>query len=230
MIPSEYKSIYQQKQDTGTLFVRDNTGSIDTASVILDSVYPLLYSIPTGGGVSVEYQLNNDGLRDFDVFYDTYMFYLSSHVIFAKVNYDYVNARIIGDLGDVSYIPLIEDTHISKFGGTWFNSKEKIVTICTLVSCIDNKIFPVLYTNNLETGDLAVLYDGTPAGQTLSSLNVTSFEEPVFTYNDLSQIYNISVVVYSPNFTNSVFGLVQYNIKAEINNYKLISVNVITPD
>lgn len=230
MIPNVHRGIYQQRQDVGSLFVRTNESSIELGANALSSIYTLFSAGITGTTPSIEYQLENDGIRDFDIFFDTIMVFVPTTVMFAKINYNYKTATIGGDLSNVNYIPLSSLDMNTKFGGTWFHEKDKIVTICTVVSCTGGNIFPVLYNLDLETNILDIIYTGITDPMALSSLSISSFEEPVFTYNKYLQLYNISFVINSPSFTNGVFGVAQYNIRATEGEYTLLNATITTPD
>ena len=86
--------------------------------------------------------------------------------------------------------------------------EEKSITLATLMSAdyMTGVYYPQLYSINLDNNEFVKEFDGYNDQQInqLSAVQLTSIEDPVFTYNKLTKTYNMSFIGRSINYSNIV--------------------------
>lgn len=217
------QSMYEKRHLTGDLWVRNCHNIVQPASSVLSAFfidYSFLSQTPP---LSAEiYQI-----KDFDIFYDTILIRTENYILLNKILFDYETGNIDFDINNIHVINLQENNHQNKYGGTWLFENDKTVTLSILVSTT-SAIYPRLYELDLNTNSFNYIYN-TPTFETnmLSTLNLTSLEDPVFTYNRDTQTYNMTFLGYSSNYTS--FLLTNMNITDSGDVQTLKKVSVITP-
>ena len=184
-------SIYNKKHyRPGTLWTRNARNIIQPANVSLAKVFTV---IPDISGIDIISMVNEtSGVLDMDIWFDTMMIYTAPALFFFRLDFDY-DTGIISSTSDESNYIL---TTNSKFGGTWFFSDDKKVTVCTLLSCGD-QIRPILRSLDLETSQMSYLYNITASDTDMSSFSLSSYDHSVLTYDTNTKTYNISYISYS---------------------------------
>ena len=221
LLKTQSNSIYQNKLNFGEIWIRDQNDNIKQGSIGLSALYNDISII--NPSISSELYYN---LRDFDIWFDTIMLYTSGHVFFSKIDFDYDTGQISTNSDDVRSITLSAN-YGGKFGGIWFFDEDKKVTVCVLGSST-NIVFPKFYTYNLDTSDLIYQYsgEGTTIVNQLSTLMLTSIEEPVFTYNNIKKDYNISFIGSSNNYNVVLNTMYVKNLE---NTNEITSIISVTP-
>jgi hypothetical protein len=213
------KSIYEKKHNIGgSLWTRNSRNIIQPSETSLLSAYNYMPS-----SVKETFYDNSSSICDIDIWYDTLMLYTSAALLFFHLNFDYDTGIISSNADEINYIL----TTNSKFGGTWFHENDKKVTICTMLSC-DDQIRPVLRSLDLETNQLKYIYNKESSFTCISSISSTSYDHPVFTYDDTAKIYNISYISYNDIKTGAY--LTTINIKDFEEYHDIISVKTIIPE
>jgi hypothetical protein len=214
-------SIYDKKHNiNGSLWTRNTRNIIQPAMVSMKEVFKDVLTLDSISNVS---GLISAGILDFDVWYDTLMLYTSSTLFLFHLNFDYDTGIISSISDETNYISMRD----SKFGGTWLHEEDKIVTICTLLSC-GNQIRPVLRSLNLESNELTVLYNISAIETDMSGYNFTTFDHPVFTYDHINKVYNISYIAYSGALSG--MHVTTINVADRGNCHKIHSAKTIVPE
>lgn len=208
-------SQYDKSQLEGSIWTRDSRKVISPGTESLERIYNKFTNFTIDANI-----------KDFDIWYDTMMIQLSSALAFAKITFDYDDNIIFTIADDIHEVSLAE----SKFAGTWFFEQDKLVTICTVVSADtggSTYFYPELRSLDLETNVMTTVFS--PSGDTdllqLSGADLTSYEDPVFTYNPDTKRYNIAFIGYSSTLTGMYFTTIdisQVGVDYEVSKVQLI--------
>ena len=220
---STIESIYNRNQAFGTLYTRMQDNKVLPASGTLSGVFINFNLISP----LISDDLENNGIKNFNIFYDTIMIVLSSYILFEKLSFDY-DTNIIDAIADnVRYINLYPANN-GHFGGTWLFDENKQLVVCTVLSA-DGFCYPNLYKLDLDTNKLTTFINSSANANVTqtSSLQLTSIEDPIFTYNNITKDFNISYIGSSPLYRDMVLSTI--NIKNVGNAGELTKVTCITP-
>jgi hypothetical protein len=210
-------TIYEKKHKTsGSMWTRDNRNIILPAVSSLSNVFE--YIPPAASGTDYI-----TSVLDMDIWFDTLMIYTSTGLYFFHLNYDYEDGIISSTSDEINYII----TQNSKFGGTWFHEEDKKVTICTLMSCND-QIRPVLRSLDLDTNKMSYLYNVSSTYTDMSTVSLTSYDYPLFTYDKNTRTYNVGYFGNS-NTKDGVY-FTTINLRDYGNYLDIISSKTITPN
>ena len=189
---------------------------------ITTSLAYVLNTVPSGIDISI-FDKDNSSILDIDIWADMLMMYTSSLLVFFHLNYDYNTGIISSNSDETNYI-ITED---SKFGGTWFFEDTKKVTICTLLSC-QSQIRPILRSLDLETSQMSYLYNLSSSDTNMTSFTLTSYDNPVFTYDYMTKTYNISYIGYGTQYTGMYVTTI--NIRDNGEYYSIVNAKTIVPE
>jgi hypothetical protein len=227
------RTIYGMQNACGQLWVKTVDGSISQATQALSAIYKKYADIPV-----IYEQLSGNNIKNFEVFFDTLVIELSSHVLLEKIKYDYTDYTIVNtdaqylnvDLASSVATRLLSSTSLTGvslpatsrqyYGGIWYNEPSKKFTVCLLLSAglvgsspVSGIVVPVLYEYNLND----------PANrQRIYPTNDTNYSEYFYnsaaTLNDLKLLTYIEPPVLTYNYsTNSYYitfiGYVDQNFK-----------------
>ena len=212
-------SIYEKRQAQGEIWTRDARNIVSPASASMSEVYD---KFTLNGN-----PLLSSNIYDIDIWFDIMMFWTPTVVNFAKIDFDFDTNTISTIADNIHNLWLCDGW----FGGTWFFEGDKRVTVCTLISAntADAYFYPVLRDLDLETNKFSVVFDasGNTDLQLLSTLSLTSIEDPVFTYNDHRQIYNVAFIGNSPDFEGMYVVSIDISRAGDI--FELTSLKAIVP-
>ena len=238
-------SLYTDMNVAGNLWVKTIDSTIKLGPAALSAIYSgYVNDLPTYS------QLTNNTITNFEIFYDTLIIQLINKVLYEKITFDYNTFTISNSLQN--FLPLtlgitnssalstlyfnrdvgtLSKTSQVFYGGNWFDSNNKTITICTLLSStFTGKSGSIISTSGLSSVVVPVLYrldlnnprervKMFPTNDTLPEnfkeyvypLNkITYMEAPVFCYNEDTNKYIITFI--------SFFGTDQ---KMNIINYKV---------
>ena len=137
------------------------------------------------------------GVRDFDVFFDTFMFITSNYVVFEKGMFNYEENSFKFVETDFHILNLSEIN--VNFADTWyFESKNEV-----LVFLLKNGSTPKLpelkvYKIVLSTGRFKEIeVRNTELLQDVESLSLNEIEKPVVTFDGLNNMFNVGMVCYN---------------------------------
>ena len=215
------KSIYEQRQALGEIWTRDARNIIKPATESLGEVYNTFIALESTLTLDLSTKV-----QEMSLWYDTLMIQTTGYALFAKLDFDY-DENLIYALADNTHRIALCDGYLA---GTWFFEEPKVVTICTLMpSDIVSTYYPVFYKYDLETNELKVEFTGNNSSiiNSMSSLSLSSIEDPIFTYNKDQQRYNISFIGNS-NIRNGMY-LISMSVSNYGNVYDIDSVIGIIP-
>lgn len=233
-----YSSLYSTATATGYLWVKNIDGTATLGPSALNLVYKNYFN-----NYSIYSQLTANNLINFEVFFDTLVIQLSSTVLYDKIIFNYDTYIIEGSLqtftplyyGDTTStaietnffdttIGTLSPSAVTLYGGNWYDTLNKTITICTLVSStftgtansiidtsgVSGIIVPVLYQLDLNnpTQRKRIYPTNTTAAQAFveyvyppvtgsDSREIAYFEPPVFNYNKDTNLYLISFLAYT---------------------------------
>jgi hypothetical protein len=221
LLKENIEGLYDRKMATGALWTRDQFNkilpAIDSLSAIYDNFTFLSPSICA--------DIINDEIKDFDVWFDTLMLQTPNYILIEKIKYDYDTNYTYSIADDVRTINLSSDMG-NKLAGTWLFDENKQVTLCILISS-GSILYPSFYSLNLNTNDLIRKYTNVDIMNQISAVSLTSIEDPVFTYNELSKTFNISFIGYSNLYNGPLLNSINTHYLDD--SYAIESVSVITP-
>lgn len=175
---SSPRSLYQDLNAVGNLWVKTLDGTISQSPSALNFIYSGYINDTTTYS-----QLSANNIINFESFFDTLVIQLSNKVLYEKITFDYNTYQIsnslqnflplalgitssspISTLGFNSSIGTLNSTAQVFYGGNWYDSNNKTIIICTVLSAtfsgmpgsiIDSTVFvnPPQYLTN-ETGIL----------------------------------------------------------------------------
>jgi len=238
-------SFYQDANAIGNLWVKTIDSTISTGPVALNSVYTNYIND------TITYnQLINNNIINFEVFFDTLIVQLTNKVLYEKIVFDY-NTFSIGNslqnflpltLGITSSSPIstlgfstgignLSPTAQVFYGGNWYDSNNKTITICTVLSStftgkagslistsgLSSVIVPVLYELDLNNPRERVkiyptnsLYAETYVEYVYPAGKVSYMENPVFCYNKDTNKYIVAFVSFFD--TSQKLNLITYKV------------------
>ena len=191
------------------------------ASASLSALYTNYAAITTLPLISDElYEIQN-----FDIFYDTLLLKTPNYLLLNKIEFNFETNLLDFNINNSHIINLSANN--AQFAGTWFFDTDKDVTIAMLVSSVSG-IYPQLRNLDLENNQMTYIYNETSLETNqLSSLGLTSIEEPVFTYNKDSFTYNMAFIGHSSSYESMLIGNIFITDSGDA--HYVSKVNVITP-
>jgi hypothetical protein len=235
---TRFESLYATLTSIGYLWVKNIDGTATLGPSALNLVYKNYFN-----NYSIYSQLTANNLINFDVFFDTLVIQLSSTVLYDKIIFNYDNYTIEGSLqnftplyyGDTtstaietnffeSTIGTLSPSAVTFYGGNWYDTLGRTITICTLVSStftgvsnsiigtsgVSGIIVPVLYQLDLNnpTQRKRVYPTNTTAPRAFvdyvyppvagsDAREIAYAEPPVFNFNKDTNLYLISFLAYT---------------------------------
>ena len=185
---------------------------------------------------AVKNELNNSVLN-FDIVYDTLIIETPNYQVIEKIIYDFDNGIFISSYVPIIYISRGSQYSLEKFGNFWFNEFYKNVllfktTLYPSVSSGFNKvIYPEVYKFDLSNYGFKRIYPQgdtdltrfsmvsylssyfslqTPASGLNYIFNPENYDKPVVTYNQVPDVYNVSIKVYD---NAGAYGFIEMSFK-----------------
>jgi len=217
-------SVYEKRNLPGEIWTRDTRNIMRPGMISLSGVYDKFISFNSSFASAL-----SANILDFDIWFDTIMIYIPDYILLAKLTFDY-KANTIYTIGDnINIISLCG----GRYGGSWFFEEDKKATVCTLLSTSTvsgTYFYPVLYGYDLNINQLAKIYTGKDSSlRALTSVNLTSIEDPVFTHNNDTNQYNVAFIGYNNERQGMYFTTINinhYGSTYELNSYKVLTPSV----
>lgn len=220
--PIKNKSFISRKNTLGVIWVRDNAQNTKPSKISLKNVFDTYKS------TTLINSLTGTKVKRIDTFFDTLFVEAQNVLFFEKINYDYNTNNIFSISDDARHISLAlpvslninrefdnkinNNTLYAKAGETWFfpNEKRVIVSVISLSSVF---VTPELYRLDLINNNLAKIFPILPNDQqqltTFNSLNLTGVNEPLLTYNSLT---NEFVMAFTGTNLNNETQLIELTV------------------
>ncbi len=217
------KQTYDKKYAPGTLWTRDLNNGVKPGAISLSAIYS--NAIAFDSSISVSLSTN---ILDIDIWNDTLMIRIPEYILITKLSFDYEQNQIYPTANNLQTISLAN----CNFGDVWFSEGTNRVTLCVLSSAVGGTgiyFYPRLYDLDIETTNLVEVYNGQNDTQlsTMTSLALTIVEDPTFTYNTNTHIFNVAFIGYSNSGGGMYFTTI--NISFGDNIYSLVNYRVLTP-
>jgi hypothetical protein len=201
-----------RKKVTGNIWTRKNSRYVSPAIKSLSGVFDSL------SGTWLHNELVGNGVVKIDVFFDTFYVETTGAIFLKKIDYNYETDKIYSITDNSRYISLAMPVSASlireyeninnyydfstrnkfaKAGETWFFPQEKqlILSVCGISS---NNIQPALYKLDINTQVFAKIFPLLPDDinliNSLSSLNLSSIDDPVLSHNSLNKEFVMTVL------------------------------------
>ena len=217
------KQTYDKKYASGTLWTRGLNNDVKSGMISLSAIYDNAISFDPNISTSLA-----TNILDIDIWNDTLMIRIPEYILITKLSFDYDQNLIYSTANNLQTISLAN----RNFGDIWFFENENHVTLCVLNSAIGGTgiyFYPSLYNLDIETTNLVEVYNGQNDTQLMSmtSLSLTTVEDPTFTYNTNTHIFNVAFIGYSNLDSGMYFTTI--NIAFGDNIYSLADYRVLTP-
>ena len=216
------KQIYDKKYTPGTLWTRDLNNNVTPGIISLSAIYNNIISFNPSISTSL---ITN--ILDIDIWNDTLMIRIPEYILITKLSFDYNQNLIHSTADNLQTISLAN----CNYGDMWFFEDENRVTLCILNSANvgSNYFYPSLYDLDIETTNLVEVYNGrnNTSLRTSTAISLTAVEDPTFTYNSDTHIYNIAFIGYSNLNAGMYFTTI--NIEYSNNIYDLSDYRILTP-
>lgn len=241
------RSLYNSSIIPGELWVKTIDGTIYTGPSALNLIYNSYIN-----NSNVYSQLTGNSIINFEVFFDTLVIQLSGTTLYEKITFNYDNFTIEKSLqnflpvtyGVTSSLPIstvnfrtfignLSPSAVTFYGGNWYNSGSKTITVCTLLSStftgkpgslidtsgLSSVIMPVLYQLDLNTPQerQRVYPLNSTEGSTFIEFvyplsGVSYMEAPLFCFNEDTKLYFTTFITFSA--WSQQVNLVNYKISA----------------
>lgn len=226
------RSLYDSSITPGQLWVKTIDGTIYTGPSALNLIYNNYINNST-----IYSQLTSNNIINLDVFFDTLVIELSGTVLYEKITFNYNTYTIEKSLqnflpltyGSTTTLPFstvnfnnnignASPSAITFYGGNWYDSGRKTITICTLLSStftgnatslintsgLSSVVVPVLYLLDLNTPQerqRIFPLNSTPGNTFIEYVyplsGVSYMEAPVFCYNEDSKLFFTTFISFS---------------------------------
>lgn len=220
-------ALYEDTDSNKTFWVRNLLGESNVGYIGLSGVYehvvPIYESII---GSSVTNEEFNSLILSFRVFFDTIEFVLPEAIVMVKLNIDLNNGNIYSSANDVNTIKIESNMF---YINHYFFPEDKTVTLGFLLYCEDYQIRPLLYSLDLETNNLSIIYNkysDLTVFDTLMFTNIGVVDSAAITYDKLRLIYNVSFVHKKPGIGMYICSI---NMGQIGNTYEVLSSKIIEP-
>ena len=226
----------EKNEVLGEIWVRTNGQIVNAANIALSSIFSSYVN-------STLYdELTGNGVKNFDIYFDTMVIETSGVLIIESINYDYTTDSIIGKSNKSNYLSLalpltstidrelnnevLSGYDFAKIGEYWFSPIEKqlIISVVWLLSGVFNA---ELYSLDINTSNFQKIFpNNTQDALTFISLSgySTIIDKPLLSYDYVSKEYLLSTMV------SNVYGfsnLIEVYIK-NIYGYPLVNIGVYT--
>lgn len=213
---STESTIYSKRTALGSIWTRDARNIIQPGIASLADVYNKFERVTI-----------SDNIQEFDIWYDTAMFYTGSAIAINKILFDYDTNEITAIADNTHEIILCN----AKYADCWFYEEDKRVTLATVASgdsASGAYFYPVLYDLNLENNDITKisLFSSDTTIRSLTSVGLSAYSDLVFTYNYQTKLYNIAFLAYS---NAPGWHFVTIDFKKTGLDYTLLDVKCIAP-
>lgn len=241
------RSLYGSSITPGELWVKTIDGTISTGPSALNLIYNNYINNST-----VYSQLTSNNIINFEVFFDTLVIQLSGTTLYEKITFNYDDYAIEKSLqnflpisyGITSTLPIstinfrtsignLSPSAVTYYGGNWYDSARKTITVCTLLSStftgtanslvntsgVSSIVIPVLYRLDLNIPqERQRIYplNNTAGVDFLEYVyplsGVSYMEAPVFCYNEDTNLYLTTFITFSA--WSQQVNLVNYKINS----------------
>jgi hypothetical protein len=217
-----------RKNIPGEIWVRKNTQRVLPASTALSGVFD------TYSNLNLYNELTGSGVYQIDVFFDTLYIQTANVIFFERLIYEFENDNILSLADEARNISLalpvttnlnrelsgLTLTEFAKAGDSWFfpDRKQVLQSVCGLSGTV---LLPELYLYDLNGIRLTKVF---PVKQTdiidintLSSLNVQSFNAPLLTHNNLKKEFVLTIQCQNSNNQDVIIEII-------INDYPVLEL------
>lgn len=218
------QSLIQKRDQYGDLWTRDVNGFVQPANISLSGMFENFKLVAQTPTLSTEMY----NIKNFAIWFDVIMLQTPNYILLNKITFDYDTGISSFDANNMHIINLTDNnTTVNKYAGSWFFENEKDVTLAVLVSSVSS-IYPRLYSLDINTNKLKYIYnEQTTDTNQLSTLSLTSIQQPVFTYNNVTQNYNMCFICKSPIYQS--YMITSMNIVDSGDIHYIDKISVITP-
>lgn len=214
-------SIYEKRKAEGFIWTRDARNIVKPASASMELLYDKFQT-------ELQTPLLSTNIYDIDIWYDVMMFWTPALIAIAKIDFNFETNTIFTIADNIHKLWLCD----TWFAGTWFFEQDKKVTVGTLGSAEHfGKIYfyPILRELDLETNIFSLVYTGSGNTdcQKLTSMALSAIEDPIFTYNTQTQIFNTAFIGTGYPFCGMNF--VSIDVKQTGDTFNLYGIRATTP-
>ncbi len=224
---NEY-GLYELPGFYNILWIRDLLGNASVGHEGLSAVYSEVVQIYSDLiSTEVTAEEFNTRIKSFNIFFDTIVFVLDDAIITAKLSIDFDTGGIYTTVDDINSI-LIESnmTYVDHY----FFPTDKTVTLGFILVCDgltpgNKQIRPLLYSLDLNTNDLSIIYNESSV-ETDFDEDFVDIYSSVMTYDPIRFIYNITFNYYDPS---AGMYLISMNVQQKGGIFEAIGSKIIEP-
>lgn len=216
-------SIYNDKINNGSFWIRNSENSIETSSVYLSSIFSKYENI----NLPFYNNLINNNIKNIDVFYDS---------IFIETDIGYIIEKIYIDEDNKAY-PVNNNNFLTLTRNTntkyWFDEKKlKVYFFDVLFNVQETTSLSFIFTLkefDCKTGFLHLILNELIYLELINAINwgrrVPAIEPPTVSYNEYTKDYNFSFILRNNNLD---IGLVSLTLENKYN-FELSKINAFIP-
>lgn len=227
-----YNSLYRERLALGQLWIKDQRNITQPLSAAIPSLQQSFSAVNTEDPSLSATDLNTQlasGFKTFDVMFDVLELETKDFLLFTKINFNWDNEdELIYTVADDSNIFSLYN---SNYAGHWFFPEEKKITFCIVQSSDNGFVYPKMYSIDMDSftiTNILLSAETSPLIVQTTSLQLTSFEQSVFTYNKDTKTYNISFICKGTTYDNIIVESIYLTQLGEAVEYS--SVIALTPN
>lgn len=200
--------VSQRKNTPGKIFVRTNGQKVLPGSTFLKSVFEKFKHETFCS------EMTGNSVKTLECLFDTLVIETSSAVAFFPISYSYDTEHVDTSYDHAQYITGL--TGDFTYNGSWqFPATKTISTLFTDFDPIAKKFSPIVYEFDLNSKDLIQLFPKTSIDYTdisagLSSIDIESIEDVLFSYSASEQTY---LLTYSAKLSGNLPIVIDFKIK-----------------
>ena len=238
---SRSPTLYEQKTKIpGNCYFRSYTGAVTPLSAAMTNIISNYSNYDDYSYNEIESSINRGDLIDMDVIYDIIILRTPEHLVFEKLNYN-MGTDIIQSSNVANVIINIksQDTDLVKPISWFFDDKNNLLLAGKTEVTSSGVVYPVLYSIDVNTLQGHQVYPPTKgyvvendwklSGE-LEGYEVATIDEPLLSYNDRSDQYNLTYSVVLSSAADLIRGVCISNYQFSRENLKLMDCTMIHTD
>jgi len=241
-LPTVSSSITKKQTIYKTKYI--NTGSLYFRSSDNNKILPI-YNVLSANFIkyplSIQSEIQDNKIINFDIFYDTLHIETQNYLIFDKIEFNYVTNKPKSSTSSASFISKGNHNLFEKFSTLWFDEKLNQVFFATTnlfyyLSATNFKIiYPTIYVLDVATTSIKQIYPFKNASNltytelkdfslsgTGYSIDIVEIDKPIFSYSSESDSFNISYLAKDVSglpYINEIRFKYFNGVLSNVNNY-----------
>lgn len=226
-------SLYEQKNTlTGNCYFRSYTGAVSPLSSAMFNVINNYSNYDDYSYNEIETSIRSGNLVDMDVIYDIMILRTPEHIVLEKLNYN-MDTGIIqpSNVANIVINTHSYETSLVKPISWFFDDNNNTILVGKTCITPSGAVYPELYSVSVNDLQGAKVYPPSnnydieknwALTDELSGYSITSIDEPILSYNDKSNQYNVTYSVTLSSSSDIIRCICMSDYHFSSNNLKLL--------